>query len=115
MISKIKFIGDGTLWCKVAPEQTYERWRHILNGSFALDKNYYRGEISSLRKVSFFDLSKRLNINYTCYYMIGESKYSALFAQIGYFGSDDYNIYFNESYFNLRTGIAFAFFNHPID
>lgn len=113
MPTKVKYIGDGQKWCLLEKEKPYEKWRHVLHGSFALDHNYYRGNISNREQISLFNLSKRLNIHYTCYYVLGESKHTALFGQIGYVGSDDYNIYLNESYFNLRCGIAFAFFHQP--
>lgn len=72
-----------------------------------------RGSTLNLEKVKAFDMSKRLNLWLTTYYVIGFSKHAALFSQVGYFGSDNYNIYFNQSIWNIRLGLTFGFFEQP--
>ncbi len=107
------FISDGQLWCQIAEERSFEKFRHTLDFSYIIDSNYNRGNFTNPDEISFIDISKRLNINYTIYRVIQRTQNFALFAQIGYNGSDRYNIYFNDSYINLRAGLAFAFFDQP--
>lgn len=95
------------------PEKENEKWRHHLKLSYIIDKEYKRGDYINPEDVPFFNLDRRLNINYTLYYIPPASRLFALFGQIGYFGSDEYNIYFNNSYTNLRFGISFALFDQP--
>lgn len=118
----MSYLIKSTLWRPIflgekiysfIPEKPYEKWRHTLNISYILDRNYKRGNYLAPEEVKFFNMKRRLNVNYTIYYVIGRSQNAALFAQFGYQGSDDYNIYFNNSYTNIRFGIAFAFFDQP--
>lgn len=108
-----QFISDGLQWCQISSETSFERFRHNLKITYIMDQQYFRGNTHSLEKISQFNVSKRVNINYSLYWIFKKSQFSALFAQIGYFGSDEYNIYFNDSYLNLKAGIAFGFFNQP--
>jgi len=107
------FIGDNDEWCSIGPERNYEKWRHTLNISYILDNKYKRGNYLNPEVVSYFNLKRRLNISYTLYYVIGRSRFSALFAQVSYFGTDNYNIYFNNSLTSIRIGVAFGFFDQP--
>jgi hypothetical protein len=108
-----EFIGGENQWCALDEEKNYEKWRHTLNISYILDKNYNRGNFIKPENVTYSNLKRRLNISYSIYYVLGKSQYSALFAQIGYFGTDNYNIYFNNSYATFRIGFAFGFFDQP--
>jgi hypothetical protein len=108
-----EYIGDGTQWCNIVPEKRYERWRITGNLSYILDGDYYRGDVANLEKINFFNLNRRLNFWVTGYRVIGHSGNAAVFAQAGYWGSDNYNIYFNESLWQFKFGLAFAFFDQP--
>lgn len=109
-----EWICDGSLWCQYTAEDDYERFRHELQISYALDGDYKRGEfLNELEEIPFLNINRRLNINYTFYLIPQKQRNFAFFGQIGYFGNDEYNIYFNNSYFNLRAGIAFAYFDLP--
>ncbi len=109
-----EFIGDGTYWYEVVPESNYERWRFTINSSYILDNDYYRGEdVWAMKKVKALALNRRWNIQGTGYYVIGTSRYSAAFARVGYIGSDYYNIYFNQSFWEFKLGLAFGFFDQP--
>src|SRR5690606_8209704 len=48
MPTKVKYISDGERWCLEAAEKPYEKWRHVIDGSFLTDFNYYRGQITDL-------------------------------------------------------------------
>jgi hypothetical protein len=99
-------------FCSWGPSETIERWRLTWNMNYILDSEYYRGEtVTTLNKVKVNDIKKRLNLWLTAYHIIGRSKFAAIFAQAGYFGSDNYNIYFNESLFHFKLGFAFGFFD----
>jgi len=93
------------------PEKAFERHRFTLNFSFIADSNYRRGNFLNSETIQFFDLSKRINLNVNWYRVIGDSQQAATFLQIAYSGSDEYNIYFNNTTLNFRAGIAFAFFD----
>ena len=108
-------IGDGELWCSTSPETSYEKWRFTLNMNYAIDRDYYRGQTDQLEKINYFDLTKRMNIWLRSYFVIGRSRYASLFAEAGYHGSDNYNIYFNQSLWYFRAGLAFGFFDQPED
>jgi hypothetical protein len=84
--------------------------RIILNLSYIVDRNYNTSSIYSLQRVDFFNASKRLNVDLTWYERIGTSNDYAVFMRVGYYGSDPYNIYFQESIFVARFGIAFGNF-----
>ncbi|WP_460672767.1 hypothetical protein [Larkinella ripae] len=104
-------LGDQNKWCSVAPERNAEQWRLTANLNYILDGNYYRGNTLNREKVGPFNAKRRLNLWLTLYRVLGQSKHAALFAQAGYYGSDNYNIYFNQSLWHFKVGFAFAFFD----
>lgn len=110
-----ELVKDGKKWCSLVPEKEYERWRFTGNLTYIADSRYYRGSILNLEKVAQFNLKKRLNIELTAYRTFRTLKYLAAFAQVGYKGSDNYNIYFNQSAWTFKTGFAFGFFDQPED
>lgn len=110
----IEVIGDGSKFCSMGTNNLYEKWRLTLDANFILDPVYYRGQdLDALKKIQTHDISKRLNIWASIYYILGRTKYASIFAQAGYFGSDNYNIYFNDNLWHLKAGISFAFFDQP--
>ena len=110
----IEYLSTGDKWCLITPESNYERWRFMTNFTYILDNDYYRGSnVGELKKVKFFGIDRRLNLSLTAFHVIKRSKYSAVFAEASYFGSDPYNIYFNESLWQFRFGFAFGFFDQP--
>jgi hypothetical protein len=108
-----EFIGDGTSWWDVVNESNYERWRFTLDVNYILDGDYRSGNTLNPESIAFFNAKKRLNLWVTAYWVMGSSQHAALFAQAGYYGSDNYNIYFNHSLWSFRFGIAFGFFDQP--
>jgi hypothetical protein len=85
--------------------------------------NYYFGEkyrvvfnatyIAGNRDRGLSVLHKRINADINYYWRIPGSPNTSLFASTGYYGSDPYNIYYGNSYFFFRTGIALGFFIAP--
>jgi hypothetical protein len=90
--------------------QSREVRRVVFNFSYIVDNGYNTSSIYSLQKVDFFNVSKRLNVDLTWYERIGTSSDYAIFMRVGYYGSDPYNVYFQESLFVARVGIAFGNF-----
>lgn len=108
-----EYIGDGTLWCNVVPEERFERLRLTGNINYVLDQPYYRGDLDNLEKVDFLNVNRRLNLWISAYWVLGRMGSAALFGQVGYWASDNYNIYFNQSLWQFKVGLAFAFFDQP--
>ncbi len=85
--------------------------RLVINASYILDTRYnIAKQVTNVELASFFDVTKRLNIEFTWYERIGTISDYAVFMRLGYYGSDPYNIYFQESIFVARVGIAFGNF-----
>lgn len=63
------------------------------------------------RGLSAFE--KRINAAIQYYWRIKGSPNSSFFASAGYYGSDPYNIYYANSYFYFRAGIALGIFITP--
>src|SRR4051812_15301760 len=82
--------------------------------------NYFYGEnyrvvfdftyIAGDRDKGLTSLDKRINTDISYYWRIKGSPNASLFASTGYYGSDPYNIYYANSYFFFRAGIALGFF-----
>jgi hypothetical protein len=69
--------------------------------------------IGGSRDRGLSDLAHRINADIQGYYRIPSSPNTSLFIGIGYVGSDTYNIYYEDNYFNVRAGIALGFFVAP--
>lgn len=87
-----------------------EKNRLCINFEYISDLTFYYGGFDSRSKIMLFDIEKRLNLNITYYRRILKSKHPALFAQLAYYSSDNYNIFFQKSLFQARIGLAFGFF-----
>lgn len=88
-----------------------ERLRFEARMSMILDppNAYQRGPYEQPRPIAWSDLSKRMNLYGTLFYHLPRVP-TALFAQAGYYGSDPYNAYFQESLFFWRIGLAMGVF-----
>ncbi|MEL6589050.1 MAG: hypothetical protein AAFQ68_03160 [Bacteroidota bacterium] len=101
-------------WCMLSPGARFERFRTTLNFNYVLDRNYQRGpSLGELERVRPFELKRRLNLWMTTYWVLPDIQFTALFLRGGYWGSDNYNIYLNQSMWQLQFGLAFGFFDHP--
>lgn len=86
--------------------------RFSLHLEYITDLTFRSGNLIESEKIKLSDASKRLNISLSFYKRILHSKNLAVFAQLAYYGSDNYNIYFQQSSFTARCGLAFAFFEY---
>jgi len=111
--SFVELLKIGDTEVVVAKEREKEMLRLILNFNYILDRKYYGGGINDLKKIGFFNLKKRLNLYATLHVRIIGAQHASCFIQFGYFGSDNYNIYFQQSLFHLRAGISMAFYKYP--
>lgn len=99
-------------WKSLNDKWSKENFRITLNLEYITDLSFYSGGYNHLERISLGNFPKRFNGVLTAYKRILDSRYPALFAQLAYFGSDNYNIYFQKSFYQLRLGLAFAFFDY---
>lgn len=102
----------GSNWKPSTEAYLKESFRLSLIAEYITDLSYNSGGYNHLEKIPLGMARKRLNISFTAYKRILDAKFPALFAQLAYYGSDNYNIYFQKSLFQVRAGLAFAFFEH---
>ncbi|OUJ69399.1 hypothetical protein BXP70_26550 [Hymenobacter crusticola] len=83
---------------------TRERYRAVLTTSFITDSNLpdLGGKMNSWKR--------RVNAELMIARRLPVSANVAIQASAGYYGSDPYNAYFEDSYFFIRAGLAFGFF-----
>ncbi|NQU55337.1 MAG: hypothetical protein HQ522_22705 [Bacteroidetes bacterium] len=112
-ITKVFSNTNSGEWHEITQQETKELFRFILNTNYILDNKYSNGDLNSTEQVTIINLQKRLNIYLTGYLRIRGTPYSALFLQAGYWGTDNYNIYFQQSLWQIRAGLALSFFKYP--
>lgn len=81
-----------------------ETWRAVLNATY----------INGDRDLGLSPIDNRLNIDLSIYRRIPSSPNTAVFTTVGYYGSDPYNIYYDQRYFYFRFGLAMGFFVSPL-
>lgn len=86
--------------------------RLTLNIDYILDDRYRKGNLIKNEIIPFIN-PLRLNAVATVYWRVTGTPFSSLFAQIAYYGSDPYNIYFQQQAIQFRAGIALGFFKYP--
>lgn len=86
-----------------------ERFRVWLDMEYIWDAPYRTGPLGDLRTVPIYDITKRLNISLTGSFRVWGTPFAGLFVQMGYYGSDPYNVYFQQSLLVLRAGISGGF------
>ncbi len=82
------------------------RFRLNAQASWIMDKTYFWGPFDNLQKVGIENWRKRLNGSLTANYCPSYRIPVGLFAQMGYYGSDPYNIYFLQSFWFYRIGFS---------
>jgi hypothetical protein len=87
-----------------------EQFKATLKFAFIMDKNYFWGPMEKWQAVKSGDLSKRLNAVASFYYHPHRFKYFGIFAQGGYYGSDPYNAYFQQSMWFYKVGFSTGLF-----
>lgn len=87
-----------------------------------ISSSYYREKhrivfsstfIAGNREGGLNDFNKRINVNINYNWRIPSSPNTALFLGTGYYGSDPYNIYYQQSYFFVHAGLSLGFFVTP--
>lgn len=106
-------IHNGKTWKNIGTPKQKELFRLVLNMEYITDMSFYKGTLNKLQKIAWHDASKRLNINATAYMRIPGTAHAAGFLSAAYWGSDNYNVYFQKSQFQVRGGLAFSFFDFP--
>ena len=101
------FQQDGTK-VLIDSYEAKERWRLVSNASYISDRKLNSGPITDLKPVGLGNLGKRVNLDLTFYKKAYGSKHAAWFAQVGYYGSDPYNMYFQQSVLFYRIGLAWS-------
>jgi hypothetical protein len=96
----------------ITEKSNMENLRLSLNLEYITDLSYNSGGYENLQKIPLGMTSKRLNAALTAYKPVPSTRFLALFGQLAYYGSDNYNIYFQKSFFQARLGAAFAFFEY---
>ncbi|TNE55116.1 MAG: hypothetical protein EP338_05220 [Bacteroidetes bacterium] len=89
-----------------------EGQRLNLSVQYITDLSYRSGSQIDNQKIALADASKRLNVTLNFYQQLLQNRFLAAFAQLGYHGSDPYNIYFQQSQFVARIGLAFGFLEY---
>ena len=107
------YSSEKQAYVAVTPKQSKEAWRYILNMNYILDVPYNAGDLNRVTPVKPLDITKRLNLYATVYRRIPGAPNAGVFFQLGYYGSDNYNIYFQQSLWQCRFGLALAFFRYP--
>lgn len=69
--------------------------------------------IGGRRHPSYGSLKNRINVALNYHWRVPSSPNTALFVGAGYYGSDTYNVYFEQSYFYARIGVSLGFFVAP--
>ncbi|MDZ4838779.1 MAG: hypothetical protein SGJ04_02105 [Bacteroidota bacterium] len=81
----------------------FERWRIYLQATIMADR--YLKEGTKISHTEVQGIAKRINISVTyAWHLKGGATY--LFSEGGYYGSDPYNIYYQQSKFFIRAGLG---------
>lgn len=84
---------------------SYYREKHRIVFNSTIIAGNREGELNSFKK--------RINVNLSYNWRIPSSPNTALFLGTGYYGSDPYNIYYQQSYFFIHAGLSLGFFVTP--
>ncbi len=85
--------------------------RLVVNFSYILDGRYNVSRyVPVYQEAPLWAVGKRMNIDFTWYERLGTTSDFAVFMRVGYYGSDPYNVYFQESLYVARIGISFGNF-----
>jgi len=104
-----ELLKSGDCYIQVTEREERELFRLLLDFSLIADPDYSVGDRNKRKQVGL-GLDKRVNLYATLFWRITGAPNASLFAQFGYWGSDPYNIYFQQSLFQLRGGISMAFY-----
>ena len=108
------YYKQGNQWITNGKSYIKEAQRFMFHASYISDLSYRYGSQTKSTKIPLLEAKKRLNLTLSFYQSILNTNYLAFFAQLGYHGSDNYNIYFQQSNFIARMGLAFGIFEHRL-
>jgi hypothetical protein len=83
-----------------------EKFKATLKFAYIMDKTINFGPFEKWQPITMGDFSKRLNAVASFYYHPKKIQYVGLFAQAGYYGSDPYNSYFQQSLWFYKIGFS---------
>ena len=92
-----------------------EIFRVYANFTYIWDYDLNTGPLYNLSRARVYDITKRLNASITFSARIPGVSFAGLFLQTGYYGSDPYNVYFQQSVLFIRTGISMGFFSFDMN
>jgi hypothetical protein len=87
-----------------------EIFRVYATFDYIWDEGFNTGSIYNLSRVKIYDITKRMNAVVTFSARIPGTAFLGLFAQGGYFASDPYNVYFEETMAFFRVGLSVGYF-----
>lgn len=100
-------------WLNDGPPVQKELFRLVATLEYITDRSFYKGNLTNLEEIKMGDAARRMNVILTSYFRIPGAGHAAGFLSIGYWGSDNYNVYFQKQMVQIRGGFAFAFFDYP--
>ncbi len=95
-------------WEDEGDEVPKELFRVLLNGNILLGK-LMSGPLHDLKPAP---LPRRLNLWATFHIRIPGTRMASGFAQVGYWGSDNYNMYFDQQIIEIRWGLSWGFYRY---
>ncbi len=111
---------------RLVGQALYRRFHRSTSSGGALHKSSVTSEwlrvsgqasysINRLNGFGFTDVRKRLNAELSLYYIPPFGHDTGIFATVGYYGEDPYNIYFNQQYGFVRLGITVGYTRYDED
>jgi hypothetical protein len=110
-----KYSSETQKYYAIEPAKDVEKFKTTLRISYILDKKYNWGPMENWQPVKQNNLSKRLNCVASFFYHPTKLRYIGLFAQGGYYGSDPYNAYFQQSMWFYKVGISTGVFERGMN
>ncbi len=98
-------------WYTVQRPRFIERFRFIAEFSYITNRDWKRGPVTDLKNIGYLD-QERFGLTLTTHLRIAGST-TSLFLQAGYYGSDIYNVYFQQSISFIRFGLGLGMFRNP--
>jgi hypothetical protein len=83
-----------------------EKFKATLKFAYIMDKTINFGPFEKWQPITMGNLSKRLNAVASFYYHPKKIQYVGFFVQAGYYGSDPYNAYFQQSLWFYKIGFS---------
>jgi hypothetical protein len=119
-------LTDNYGFVRVLGQAQYRRFRHTEHKVTTLRKSTLTAEwlrlnaqasyaVDHLNGWGIGSLKRRLNAEVSAYYIPPFSRDTGVFATVGYYGEDPYNIYFTDRYFFVRIGFTVGYLRYDED